>query len=63
MTAFADTRRGDNKMKQMTLEEVSKAAASGAFLGYDPSLELTCVNGNLTITADAAEMKKVEDIP
>ena len=33
------------------------------FLGYDPSLELTCVNGNLTITADAAEMKKVEDIP
>lgn len=110
MTAFADTRRGDNKMKQMTLEEISKAAASGAFrkipvsreiysdirtpvetlkvlqgvsshcymlesvedkkqwgrytfLGYDPSLELTCVNGNLTITADAAEMKKVEDIP
>ena len=97
-------------MKQMTLEEISKAAASGAFrkipvsreiysdirtpvetlkvlqgvsshcymlesvedkkqwgrytfLGYDPSLELTCVNGNLTITADAAEMKKVEDIP
>ena len=96
-------------MKQMTLEEISKAAASGAFrkipvsreiysdirtpvetlkvlqgvsshcymlesvedkkqwgrytfLGYDPSLELTCVNGNLTITADAAEMKKVEDI-
>lgn len=92
-------------MKQMTLEEISKAAASGAFrkipvsreiysdirtpvetlkvlqgvsshcymlesvedkkqwgrytfLGYDPSLELTCVNGNLTITADAAEMKK-----
>ena len=91
-------------MKQMTLEEISKAAASGAFrkipvsreiysdirtpvetlkvlqgvsshcymlesvedkkqwgrytfLGYDPSLELTCVNGNLTITADAAEMK------
>ena len=34
-----------------------------SFLGYDPSLELTCVNGNLTITADAAEMKKVEDIP
>ena len=33
------------------------------FLGYDPSLELTCVNGNLTITADAAEMEKVEDIP
>lgn len=110
MTAFADTRRGDNKMKQMTLEEISKAAASGAFqkipvsreiysdirtpvetlkvlqgvsshcymlesvedkkqwgrytfLGYDPSLELTCVNGNLTITAAAAEMKKVEDIP
>ena len=28
MTAFADTRRGDNKMKQMTLEEISKAAAS-----------------------------------
>ena len=101
MTAFADARRGDNKMKQMTLEEISKAAASGAFrkipvsreiysdirtpvetlkvlqgvsshcymlesvedkkqwgrytfLGYDPSLELTCVNGNLTITADAA---------
>ena len=97
-------------MKQMTLEEISKAAASGVFrkipvsreiysdirtpvetlkvlqgvsshcymlesvedkkqwgrytfLGYDPSLELTCVNGNLTITADAAEMKKVEDIP
>ena len=97
-------------VKQMTLEEISKAAASGAFrkipvsreiysdirtpvetlkvlqgvsshcymlesvedkkqwgrytfLGYDPSLELTCVNGNLTITADAAEMKKVEDIP
>ena len=97
-------------MKQMTLEEISKAAASGAFrkipvsreiysdirtpvetlkvlqgvsshcymlesvedkkqwgrytfLGYDPSLELTCVNGNLTITADAAEMEKVEDIP
>ena len=97
-------------MKQMMLEEISKAAASGAFrkipvsreiysdirtpvetlkvlqgvsshcymlesvedkkqwgrytfLGYDPSLELTCVNGNLTITADAAEMKKVEDIP
>ena len=97
-------------MKQMTLEEISKAAASGTFrkipvsreiysdirtpvetlkvlqgvsshcymlesvedkkqwgrytfLGYDPSLELTCVNGNLTITADAAEMKKVEDIP
>lgn len=97
-------------MKQMTLEEISKAAASGAFqkipvsreiysdirtpvetlkvlqgvsshcymlesvedkkqwgrytfLGYDPSLELTCVNGNLTITAAAAEMKKVEDIP
>ena len=91
MTAFADTRRGDNKMKQMTLEEISKAAASGAFrkipvsreiysdirtpvetlkvlqgvsshcymlesvedkkqwgrytfLGYDPSLELTCVS-------------------
>lgn len=110
MTAFADTRKGDNKMKQMTLEEISKAAASGAFqkipvsreiysdirtpvetlkvlqgvsshcymlesvedkkqwgrytfLGYDPSLELTCVNGNLTITAAAAEMKKVEDIP
>ena len=111
MTAFADARRGDNKMKQMTLEENFKSSRIGSFsenpgkqrnysdirtpvetlkvlqgvsshcymlesvedkkkqwgrytfLGYDPSLELTCVNGNLTITADAAEMKKVEDIP
>ena len=31
------------------------------FLGYDPSLELTCVNGNLTITADVAELKKAEE--
>ena len=31
MTAFADTRRGDNKMKQMTLEEISKGSRIGSF--------------------------------
>ena len=40
MTAFADTRRGDNKMKQMTLEEISKAAASGAFRKIPVSREI-----------------------
>ena len=40
MTAFADARRGDNKMKQMTLEEISKAAASGAFRKIPVSREI-----------------------
>ena len=40
MTAFADTRRGDNKMKQMTLEEISKAAASGTFRKIPVSREI-----------------------
>ena len=34
-----------------------------SFLGYDPTLELTCTDGQLTITAEEQEIRKVLEFP
>ena len=38
MTAFADTRRRDNKMKQMTLEEIEMCIRDSVWLGNAQTL-------------------------